>query len=276
MDVMSGVLLDDGTDLKVVTGMDDHSRFCVAAGLVRRPTSRAVCGVFAEAMRTHGVPDEMLTDNGKVFTGHYGVHPHESLFDRICRENGIRHLLTGVRSPTTTGKIERFHRTLRHEHLRGRTFTTMACAQAELDAWVMDYNTVRPHQALGMLTPAERFRCDGSEPGQDLPADTSALDPPREGDAWVSCKVASNGVITVAWQQLSVGKHFSGEHVDVHVTPTLLEIWLGSELIKSAVRKTPGEVRKKNAEGTRRQRLSKPLSVRRRRGSPEHVSSGIR
>src|ERR687891_554505 len=50
MDVMSGVLLDDGTDLKVVTGVDDHSRFCVAAGLVRRATSKAVCGVFAASL----------------------------------------------------------------------------------------------------------------------------------------------------------------------------------------------------------------------------------
>jgi transposase len=41
MDVMGGVILSDGTELKVVTGVDDHSRFCVAAGLVRRPTSKA-------------------------------------------------------------------------------------------------------------------------------------------------------------------------------------------------------------------------------------------
>ena len=44
LDVMAGVLLDDGRDLKVVTGIDDHSRFCVAAGLVRgeRPLRRCV------------------------------------------------------------------------------------------------------------------------------------------------------------------------------------------------------------------------------------------
>ena len=47
MDVMGGVLLDNGTDLKVVTGVDDHSRFCVAAGLVTRATARAVCEVFS-------------------------------------------------------------------------------------------------------------------------------------------------------------------------------------------------------------------------------------
>src|SRR5438445_13430865 len=117
MDVMGGVLLHDGTELKVVTGIDDHSRFCLLAQLVGRATSRAVCSAFVAAIERYGVPDEVLTDNGKVFTGHYGINPHLSLYDRICADNGIRHLLTGVRSPTTTGKIERFHRTVREEHL---------------------------------------------------------------------------------------------------------------------------------------------------------------
>jgi transposase InsO family protein len=121
MDVMSGVLLDDGTDLKVVTGIDDHSRFCVAAGLVRRATSRAVCEVFSDSLKTYGIPDEVLTDNGKCFTGRFGLHQAEVLFDRMCRENGISHRLTAPRSPTTTGKIERFHQSLRKEFSFRRT-----------------------------------------------------------------------------------------------------------------------------------------------------------
>jgi hypothetical protein len=63
IDVMSGVLLDDDTELKLVTGVDDHSRFCVAAGLVTRATARAVCEVFSRAMKTYGIPDEVLTDS---------------------------------------------------------------------------------------------------------------------------------------------------------------------------------------------------------------------
>ena len=113
MDVMGGVLLDDGTELKVVTGVDDHSRYCVAAGLVRRAISKSVCEVLSQSLRRHGIPDEILTDNGKVFTGRFGPQPVEVLFDRICRENGISHRHTAVRSPTTTGKIERFHQSLR-------------------------------------------------------------------------------------------------------------------------------------------------------------------
>jgi transposase InsO family protein len=150
MDVMSGVMLDDGTDLKVVTGIDDHSRFCVAAGLLQRATARAVCEVFKKAMLSYGVPDEVLTDNGKVFTGRFGTHKAEVLFDRTCRENGISHRLTAPRSPTTTGKIERFHQSVRKEFLADKTFASLASAQQALDAWVDDYNHERPHQSLEM------------------------------------------------------------------------------------------------------------------------------
>ncbi len=79
MDVMGGVELDDGTELKVVTGVDDHSRFCVAAGLVIRATSKAVCEVLVASLRRYGIPDEILTDNGKVFTGRFGPQPVEVL-----------------------------------------------------------------------------------------------------------------------------------------------------------------------------------------------------
>jgi transposase InsO family protein len=102
------------------------------------------------------VPGQILTDNGKVFTGRYGRPPVEVLFDRVCRENGIEHLLTQPRSPTTTGKIERFHRALRTEFRTDRVFASLAAAQAELDEWVTEYNHRRPHQALDMAVPADR------------------------------------------------------------------------------------------------------------------------
>ncbi len=86
MDMVGGVLLADDTVLKVLTGVDDHSRFCVCAGLMVRATSRAVCEHFLAAMRAHGVPQELLTDNGKQFTGRFGVKPVEVLFGRMCRE----------------------------------------------------------------------------------------------------------------------------------------------------------------------------------------------
>ncbi len=135
MDIMGGVKLEGDRELKIVTGLDDHSRFCVSALLVFRATARPVCEALALALRTHGVPDQILTDNGKVFTNRFGPGTGEVLFDRICRENGIKHLLTAPHSPTTTGKVERFHKTLRREFLAERVFASLEEAQAELDAW---------------------------------------------------------------------------------------------------------------------------------------------
>ncbi len=64
------------------------------------------------------MPFEVLTDNGKQFTGKFTRPlPVEVLFERICRDRGIIARLTKRRSPTTTGKVERFHRTLRRELL---------------------------------------------------------------------------------------------------------------------------------------------------------------
>ena len=92
-------------------------------------------------MQTFGVPEQILTDNGKVFTGRFHHPPVEVLFDRICRENGIEHLLTQPRSPTTTGKIERFHRTLRAEFLsEQKPFKSLKAAQHALDEWCRYYN----------------------------------------------------------------------------------------------------------------------------------------
>jgi hypothetical protein len=180
LDVTGSVWLVDGTELKVVTGEDDHSRFSVLATVVRRATGRAVCRAFAAALAAYGCPDQVLTDNGKQFTGKFNKpRPAEVLFDRICRKNGIDHLLTKFRSPTTTGKIERWHQTLQRECLEPHgPFATLAEAQAVIDAFRDEYNTRRPHQSLDMATPASRFR---PVPDQDrallgvwLPAD---LDP---------------------------------------------------------------------------------------------------
>ncbi|MFF5536999.1 IS481 family transposase [Streptomyces cinerochromogenes] len=162
MDIVGGVMLVDPvtgelTEAKIVTGVDDHSRYCVIASVVERATGRAVCAAFARALQRFGVPEEVLTDNGKQFTDRFG-QGGEVLFDRICRENGIAHRLTQPASPTTTGKVERFHQTLRRELLDDcGAFESIEAAQAALDAWVEEYNSVRPHQALDMQSPADRF-----------------------------------------------------------------------------------------------------------------------
>ncbi len=72
MDIIGGAFLADGTEAKVITGVDDHSRYCVICQVVPRATGRAVCLAFAGALRRFGVPAEVLTDNGKQFTARFG------------------------------------------------------------------------------------------------------------------------------------------------------------------------------------------------------------
>ncbi|MGH8916575.1 MAG: IS481 family transposase, partial [Acidimicrobiia bacterium] len=133
IDVM-GAALADGTGVSVVTGIDDHSRFCVIAKVVARATARPVCDALIEALNRHGIPEQILTDNGKVFTGRLARKPANVLFDRICLNNGVRHLLTAPYSPTTTGKIERLHKTMRKEFLSDNHFETTEAMQEGLDA----------------------------------------------------------------------------------------------------------------------------------------------
>ena len=102
LDSVGGIQLADGGEAKVVTGVDDHSRFCVIAAVVRRATGRAVCQAFTEALQLFGIPDEVLTDNGKQFTGRFNLpRPAEVLFERICRENGI----VAPRHPSAVGSL---------------------------------------------------------------------------------------------------------------------------------------------------------------------------
>ena len=155
MDVMGRVHLADGLEVKVVTGIDDHSRFIVCAKVVLRATARPVCQALAGALARYGIPDQILTDNGKVFTGRFGRGPGPVMFDRICADNGIRHLLTAPYSPTTTGKVERLHKTMRAEFFTriDRAFTATTDLQDAQDTWVEEYNTARPNQSCGGRSP---------------------------------------------------------------------------------------------------------------------------
>jgi transposase InsO family protein len=227
MDVMGRVHLADGRELKVITGIDDHSRFVVCAKLVGRATARPVCGALLDALRGHGIPTQILTDNGKVFTARFGLGPGPVMFDKVCNDNGIKHLLTAPYSPTTTGKIERLHKTIRAEFLieHDRQHMTIEDAQAALDAWVVEYNTERPHQSCGGRPPVERFAlADRGLVVVDEPPLPAPRVPEVSRPAGVSRWVNQHGRISLAGFDYVVGATFAGEPVEVVVTNGLVEI----------------------------------------------------
>jgi transposase len=71
MDVVGGFLLADGTTAKALTGVDDHSRFCVSARLMPRERTQLVCDGFSAALHRFGAAEQVPTDNGRVLTGKY-------------------------------------------------------------------------------------------------------------------------------------------------------------------------------------------------------------
>src|SRR5882724_5738127 len=68
MNVTASLFLAGGRECTVITGIDDHSRFCVSAAMVMRATARAVYLAFTAAMTEYGIPSGVLTGNGKQFT----------------------------------------------------------------------------------------------------------------------------------------------------------------------------------------------------------------
>jgi transposase InsO family protein len=248
MDIVGRFFLVDGSEVKVVTGIDDHSRFCVCARVVGRATARPVCDALSWALATHGAPDQILTDNGRVFTARFGKGPGPVFFDRICHANGIRHLLTAPYSPTTTGKVERFHKTLRADFLveHDRRHATMEELQGALDAWVRTYNCERPHQSLGDRPPAERFALAGArypvahdeESSEDDDEPTTPR-PPGVG-RWTD----QRGNITMSGTRYRVGPTYAGEPVEVIVRSGLVEILHAGVVVAThAERRRPGSSR---------------------------------
>ncbi len=222
IDVMGGVRLLDGTQLSLVTGIDDHSRFCVIARLVERATARPVCDALMGALERHGVPDQILTDNGKVFTGKRAPMPTNVLFDRICLNNGIKHLLTAPYSPTTTGKIERLHKTMRKEFFSEYVFETMIETQAALDGWVDRYNAEREHQAIGDVPPIKRFELARKQTLEVIDGDVADDEPVAANG--VSRRVDSAGRISVVENRYHVGKYLTGQTVFVESKDGLLHV----------------------------------------------------
>jgi len=256
-DFISGVRLKSGRELKVVTGIDDHSRFCVLAKVVTRASSRQVCLAFAQALATYGIPDEVLSDNGTQFTNRLIKRKTmgESLFERICRDNNIVQRFTKVASPTTTGKIERLHLTMREMLEDHGPFADIEEAQAVFDTWRAEYNEVRPHQSLDMATPASRF-VPRPETVADLvlPAELRivegdrVIEPREEPEHFVpepngaqvdleavefTRVVPACGNLSISEQQIWIGPKWAGREVQFWADTVSVHVSLDGEHLKT-------------------------------------------
>ena len=141
-----------------LTLLDDHSRFNLALQACARPDTPSVRAHLTDVFERYGLPLRINADNGGPWgSPRLAAHGLSDLSVWLIRL-GIRVSHSAPYHPQTNGKIERFHRSFKAEVLEGSDFADLPQAQNAFTQWRGIYNHQRPHDALGLQTPAARYR----------------------------------------------------------------------------------------------------------------------
>ena len=136
----------DGRPLKILTVVDEYSRECLAIVVARRMRSTDVLETLATLFMTYGVPAHIRSDNGSEFTA--------ALVRQWLEALDVQTLFIEPGSPWENGYVDSFNGKLRDERLDREIFYTRTEAKVLIERWRREYNTVRPHRALGSRPPA--------------------------------------------------------------------------------------------------------------------------
>ena len=144
----------DGQRCDPLTISDLYSRYVLVCRLVPGQRMEDVRPVFRQVFRWFGLPEVLRVDNGLPF-GSHGVAGLSQL-SAWWLHLGIRVEFIEPAHPEQNGRHERMHRTLKAETARPPAATPRA-QQARFDRWRHTFNQERPHEALGMQRPADRY-----------------------------------------------------------------------------------------------------------------------
>lgn len=136
----------DGRPLKMLVVVDEYSRECLAIEVKPRLTSQGVQEVLSTLFLRHGCPKYIRSDNGPEFIAQALRQWYQQL--------EVAPLFTEPDSPWKNGYVESFNGKFRDELQNGEIFYTLQEAQIVIDRWRRQYNTLRPHSALGYQPPA--------------------------------------------------------------------------------------------------------------------------
>lgn len=148
--------MDDGRRCHPLNIVDDHSRFSLCCEAQYSETFEELKPVMIRLFRKYGLPDCFLCDNGNP----WGT-PQSTGFSRFevwLMELGILTIHGRIRHPQTQGKSESFNRAMTKELLAHTRIADLADAQRQFDAYREFYNNERPHYALGLETPSQRYK----------------------------------------------------------------------------------------------------------------------
>lgn len=150
-DIMSFRLA--GRHVYLIGFIDDYSRFIVGLGVFTSQTTENVIETYRKALLEHGVPKDLLTDNGRQYTSWRG----RTKFESELSKDKVKHVKSRPHHPQTQGKIERFWKTILEEFITRTEFDTFENARERIAMWVKHYNHNRPHQKIEGMCPADRY-----------------------------------------------------------------------------------------------------------------------
>jgi transposase InsO family protein len=169
-DLFTFMLKRQNRRVYLVAFLDDHSRFITGYGLHASQSSALVLEVLRAALVCHGVPEEILTDNGSQYVTWRG----KSAFSKELEKRGIRQVVAAPRRPQTLGKIERFWGTLWRECVESAVFLDLGDAQKRIGLFIDHYNFQRTHSGIDGLVPADRYFGAAAEVKEALQARVAA------------------------------------------------------------------------------------------------------
>jgi transposase InsO family protein len=136
----------DGRALRILVLIDEYTRECLALRVERRLGSMQVIETLADVMLLRGIPEHIRSDNGSEFIAQE--------LRKWLGKVGTGTLYIEPGSPWENGYCESFNGKLRDEFLNGEIFYSLKEAQVLTERWRVEYNTERPHSALGYRPPA--------------------------------------------------------------------------------------------------------------------------
>jgi transposase InsO family protein len=154
MDFKGHVALSRGGRCHPLTVLDDHARYLLGLRACARENDATVRPHLQDLFTRYGLPENLLCDNAPPWSGCGGEWTALAVW--LVRL-GIRVLHGRPYHPQTQGKEERFHRTLKAEVLARTDLHDLPHSQEVFDQWRPIYNHQRPHEALGLATPATRY-----------------------------------------------------------------------------------------------------------------------
>ncbi len=136
-----------GSNIRVLTVIDEVTRECVALEVDSSITGRKVAAVLNRIAIFRGMPQEILTDNGSEFTS--------NVMNAWEYDHKVEHIFIDPGKPMQNGYIESFNGKFRAECLDQHWFRNLSEAKKIIEDWRQEYNHIRPHMSLDNLTPAE-------------------------------------------------------------------------------------------------------------------------